>query len=145
MTLSRLAEATAVAESFLSAWINQDVPRSVAHMAQNATYWVLLSEELVPFGGVTRGRAEIKQLMRRILSEWEYLLFRPTPLILNADDAFLAHCQIDFIFRHIATNEQISGRLRLVLEVENELITAIKVYHDRPRVEAFLRLNGIAA
>ena len=46
------------------------------------------------------------------------------------------------MYRHRASGEVLSGRFRMVMQVKDGLIDRADEYHDRAKVEAFLRLVG---
>jgi ketosteroid isomerase-like protein len=44
------------------------------------------------------------------------------------------------MYRHRDSGEVLSGRFRHVMRVENGLIRRVDEFHDRAKVEAFMRL-----
>jgi ketosteroid isomerase-like protein len=44
------------------------------------------------------------------------------------------------MYRHRRSGEVLSGRFRMIMRVEDGLIVRTDEYHDRAKVEAFLRL-----
>jgi ketosteroid isomerase-like protein len=74
--------------------------------------------------------------MRR---DFEYVLYRPLDLKPNGSEV---RYQVEFMYRHLGSGEVLSGRFRLVMIVEGGLIVRADEYHDRAKVEAFMRLFG---
>jgi ketosteroid isomerase-like protein len=85
------------------------------------------------------GRANIEAGLRLARQQFHYLLYRPLDLFARGND--VRH-QVEFMYRHQASGELLSGRFRMVMRVEDGLITRAEEYHDRAKVEAFLRLFG---
>jgi hypothetical protein len=50
--------------------------------------------------------------------------------------------QVEFMYRHRLSNEMLTGRCRFVMTVVDGLIVRADEYHDRAKVEAFMRLFG---
>jgi ketosteroid isomerase-like protein len=50
--------------------------------------------------------------------------------------------QVEFMYRHRQSGETLSGRFRMVMRVKDGLLIRADEYHDRPKVEAFMRLFG---
>ena len=46
------------------------------------------------------------------------------------------------MYRHRASGEVLSGRFRMLIRVEDGLVVRADEYHDRAKVEAFMRLFG---
>ena len=105
--------------------------------ADDAVYELHVSDEVLPFGGTTAGRDAIEATLKRMRTEWDYILFRPMALAETGDTV---RFQVEFMYRHVASGEVLSGRFRLVMRVEDGLIKRADEYHDRAKVEAFMRL-----
>jgi ketosteroid isomerase-like protein len=67
------------------------------------------------------------------------VLFRPFAVRVDGN---VSYNQVEFMYRHRATGEMLSGRFRLVLHFEGNVIRRIEEYHDAERVNAFMRLVG---
>jgi len=124
---------------FNAAWAAGDVDRALALVADEAVYTLHLSDDLMPIGGETVGRANIEAALRQVRRDYDYLLYRP--LGLHADGNTVRH-QVEFMYRHRRSGEILSGRFRMVMRVEHGQIVRAEEYHDRAKVEAFLRLFG---
>jgi ketosteroid isomerase-like protein len=128
-----------VVAQFNTVWEAGDIEGALAYVADDAEYELHISDEVLPFAGKTVGRAAIEATLRRIRADWEYILYRPLAL---AEDGNVVRFQVEFMYRHRASGEVLSGRFRLVMRVEDGLIKRADEYHDRAKVEAFMRLVG---
>jgi ketosteroid isomerase-like protein len=130
---------TDVVAGFNAAWAAGDIEAALAFIAEDAVYELHISGDVLPFGGVTAGRANIATTLRKIRTEFEYILYRPLRYAAAGDTA---RFQVEFMYRHRASGEVLSGRFRLVMQVKDGLIVRADEYHDRAKVEAFMRLVG---
>lgn len=108
-------------------------------VAKDCVYALYISGELLPYGGETAGRANIEAVLRQVRLDFEYLLYRPLNLKANGG---IVRFQVEFMYRHRRSGETLSGRFRLVMRVKDGLIVRADEYHDRAKVEAFMRLFG---
>jgi ketosteroid isomerase-like protein len=128
-----------VVRSFNAAWAAGDIAAAMMFVAENAAYALYISNELMPVGGETIGHANIELALRRIRADFDYLLYRPLTMFIDGDTV---RFQVEFSYRHRRSGEVLSGRFRLVVRVEGGKIMRVDEYHDRAKVEAFLRLFG---
>jgi ketosteroid isomerase-like protein len=128
-----------IARAFAKAWADGDVATAKAFLAEDAVYECNLSGDVLPVSGKTVGRNEIEILMRRLQKEFEYLLYRPLNVVSDGDDVRL---QVEFMYRHRASGETLTGRSRLVVHIAGGLILRADAYYDRAMVETFFRLFG---
>ena len=126
-------------EQFHAAWLRGDVATAIRHVAEHCVYTLYISEDLLSFGGETVGRDNIAAVLHQIRKDFEYLLYRPMNFREKGD---VVRFRVEFMYRHKASGEVLSGHFRFVARVENGLITRADEYHDRAKVEAFLRLFG---
>lgn len=126
-------------EKFLAAWIRADVAAAMHHVADDASYALYLSDELFPFAGETVGRANIEASLRLMREHFDYLVFRPYSVI---HEGARVRLRVEFMYRHSASGEIVSGRFRLVLRMRDGLIVRGDEYHDREMLEAFMRHLG---
>lgn len=122
---------------FNTLWVEANIDGAMQLVAEHAIYNLYISEDLLPVGGQTVGRANIEAALRAVRQQFEYVLYRPRDLMLSGQD--VRH-QVEFMYRHRSSGELLSGRLRMIMRVEDGLITRADEYHDRAKVEAFLRL-----
>lgn len=126
-----------VVQEFVKVWAAGDLAATMRLVAEDVRYTLHLSNELLFLGGETVGRDNIERALRRIRSEFEFLLVRPRAIVARGDVVRLA---LEFMYRHVASGEVLSGRCRLIMQIRDGLIVNAEEYHDRPMVEAFLRL-----
>ena len=125
---------------FLECWKAQDVEACIALLAPDATYTLHIEETLLPFAGTTTGREQIGEQFRAMRREWEYLVFRPSPAKQHVGAPNQVNTRIEFMYRHKASGEDLSGYMRAAWTVEDGMIVTIIGYHDSALVETFLRL-----
>ena len=129
-----------VVSRFNEAWAVKDVDTAMACVAEDAVYALYISGELLPTGGETVGRDNIQAALLKIRECFEYLLYRPLHLHAKGD---VVRYQVEFMYRHRQSGETLSGRFRMVMRVKDGLLIRADEYHDRPKVEAFMRLFGV--
>ena len=126
-----------VVHKFNSAWIVGDVEAAIQLVAEDCVYALHISEELLPFGGETRGRANIKSALQMMRHQFDYLQYRPGhPTV----DGSKVQNQVEFMYRHRKSGEVLTGTFRIVLQVKDGLLVRGDEYHDRAMVETFMRL-----
>jgi ketosteroid isomerase-like protein len=123
----------------LNAWVANDLGGTIARFSPDGVYALHIAEDLLPFGGETKGRDNFAAALRSMRTDWDYLVFRPTQVKAAGP---VVRMQVEFMYRHRASGEVLSGRFRLVAQVEDGLVTRLDEYHDRAKVEAFMRLFG---
>jgi ketosteroid isomerase-like protein len=122
---------------FAEAWAAGDIGRTMGFVADDCIYMLYLSNEVVPFGGETRGKDNVEAALRLIRSKFEYLLYRAHNIVAQGN---FVRCRVEFMYRHIASGEVLSGRFRLVFELRDGLIWRADEYHDSAMIETFLKL-----
>jgi ketosteroid isomerase-like protein len=122
---------------FNAFWAAGDTDSAVLLVAEHSVYSLYISGDLLPFAGETAGRDNIAVTMRRMRADYEYLLYRPLGLMAKGDEV---RYQVEFMYRHRASGEVVNGRFRMIMRVEDGLLVRTDEYHDRAKVEAFLRL-----
>jgi ketosteroid isomerase-like protein len=130
---------TDVVRRFNEVWASGDIEGALQLVAEHSVYALHISGDLLPFAGETIGRDNIAVALHRMRADYEYLLYRPLDLVVDGDNV---RYQVEFMYRHRASGEVLSGRFRMIMRVENGLLVRTDEYHDRAKVEAFLRLFG---
>lgn len=128
-----------VVRAFTRFWVPGDIDSALLLIAEHAVYALYISGDVLPFAGVTAGRDNIAVALRRMRQDFEYLLYRPLDLVTNGDEV---RYQVEFMYRHRASGEVLSGRFRMIMRIEKGLLVRADEYHDRAKVEAFMRLFG---
>jgi ketosteroid isomerase-like protein len=128
-----------VVGAFNKAWAAGVIESAMAYVAEDAVYTLHLSGDVVPHGGETAGRAAIEAVLRQVRVDFEYILYRPLNLTAEGE---IVRFQVEFMYRHRASGEVLSSRFRMVMRVVDGAIVRADEFHDRAKVEAFLRLVG---
>jgi len=126
-----------VVETFLEAWIAGDVDAAVACFAVDGVYALHLSADLLEHAGEAIGRESIAEAISSFRLSFDHLQWRPLNLRVNGN---IVRTQVAFKYRHRPSGEVLSGRLRFVFQVRDRQIVRADEYHDRAKVEAFIRL-----
>jgi ketosteroid isomerase-like protein len=125
--------------AFLARWRVQDVEMTLEYTNEDIVYALYISDTALPYGGETRGKANIRNVLYAILAEFDYLKYEPTIVAVDGD---VVRAQVQFIYHHRLTGENLAGSKRLVFTVRDGLIVRIEEYHDAGMVEAFMRLTA---
>lgn len=126
-----------VVDAFNRAWIKGDVDEAMRVVAVDCVYALYISDELLPHGGETIGRENIRAALTQVRVDFNYILYRPYNFIVDGD---VCRYRVEFMYRHRRSGEMLSGKLRFLMTVRDGLIVRADEYHDRAMVEAFLRL-----
>lgn len=118
-------------------WAARDKAASMKLLGGDFFYGLYVPEEVLPFGGETRGRAAVSDRLQMILNQFDTLLYEGT-ITKIVDDTI--HGRVTYSFRHKATGEVIDGHLRQEVEVRDGLIVSWREYTDTEKVRAFMRL-----
>lgn len=128
-----------VVNGFNAAWAGGDIDKAISYVAEDAVYALHISGEALPHGGENLGREKIEAALRRVREDFEYILYRPFKLTADGDTV---RFQVEFMYRHRDSGEMLNGRFRMVIQVRDGLLVRTDEYHDRAKVEAFMRLVG---
>jgi len=124
-------------KAFARVWAAGDIDRTMEFIADDCIYILYISNEIVPFGGETRGKENLEAALRLIRSKFEYLVYRVHNVV---EQGSFVRCNVEFMYRHIASGEILSGRFRLVIELRDGLFWRADEYHDTRLIETFLKL-----
>ena len=125
-----------------SAWQKRDKAATLALLADNIVFALLVPQEVVPFGGETVGKASVSDRLQMILDQFDTLSYEGKVTKTLGDTV---HGMVAYRFRHKVTRETIDGVMRHVIEVRDGLIVRINEYHDIALVRAFMRLVSHSA
>jgi len=137
-----MTEVDGVMLRFCKAWEHQDLEGALEVVHDNIIYSMFIPQDVVPFGGETRGKPAMADRMRTILEQFDMMQFEA---IQFKSDGNVEHTRVDYRFRHRETGEEISGIMRLVTTIEGGLISDLKEFHDLEKVRAFMRLISYKA
>lgn len=127
----------AVVASFFASWGVQDVELTAEHFHESIVYELHVAGDILPVGGITRGKTACRDALFTILRDFDYLKYEPT---INSVIGNTVRAQVAFKYRHRPTGEILEGTRRLVFKLRDGLILRIDGYHDVRLVEAFIRL-----
>ncbi|MEM9357457.1 MAG: nuclear transport factor 2 family protein [Pseudomonadota bacterium] len=127
---------------FCEAWERQDLDTSLEFIHRDIVYSMFIPEDVVPFGGETRGKPAMTDRMKTILEQFAMVRFET---ILFRRDGNTEYTRVAYEFRHRLTGETIAGVMRIITRVDNGLIYDLKEFHDLEMVKAFMRLIAYKA
>jgi len=119
------------------AWQKRDKAATLALLADNVVFALLVPQEVLPFGGETVGKASVSDRLQTILDAFDTLSYEGK--VTRVQDE-IVHGMVAYQFRHKLTRETIDGVMRHVIQVRDGLIVRINEYHDIELVRAFMRL-----
>lgn len=122
---------------FCHAWKTQDLAGALEFVHDDIVYAMFIPQEVVPFGGETRGKLAMADRMRMFAEQFDTLRFEET-IIKDENDTGSA--RVAYTFRHRVTGETIEGFMRLIVRAQDGLMIDLKEYHDVEKVRAFMRL-----
>lgn len=127
----------AVVKRFNEAWIANDLDQAMSLVAEKSAYALYISSELLPQGGETVGRDNIRAALAHLRAMFEYILYRPHAY---TEDGDVCRYRVEFMYRHRTSGEVLSGNFRVLMTVRDGLLVRADEYHDRAMVETFMRL-----
>ena len=128
-----------VVRTALSAYAAQDFETFLAQLADDVVYTLWLDETVLPFAGEARGKSEFGGRLALMHRAFDYVLWRPLSVNIQGE---IATNQIEFMLKHRATGEMVTGRCRFVTRVVDGRVVQVDEHHDRERIQAFMRLVG---
>jgi ketosteroid isomerase-like protein len=114
-----------------------DVDQLITTCSDDIVYQLYICPSASPFGGASRGKDAVKSAFFDVLAIFDCLQFRP--VVLDVRDG-VARVQTQFVYLHRASGERLSGSMRLVCTIRDDLICRMDEYHDDAMVQAFMRL-----
>jgi ketosteroid isomerase-like protein len=128
----------AMVKSFFVSWSAQDVELAAMHFHDDMVYELHSVTRELPYTGVTRGKAAVRDLLFTILKDFDYLKYEAH---INSVEGDIVRAQVAFIYRHRQSGEVLEGTRRLVFRLKDGLIIRMDRYHDDQLVDAFMRLT----
>ena len=123
-------------------WAQRNKAECVALIARDATYALFVPQEVLPFGGLTSGRASLSDRLQMILDVFHTMKFEGE-ITRTAGD--VVHGHVEYCFCHKLSGEEIEGTMRQIISVRDGLIVNWEEYTDVERVRAFMRLVAYTA
>ena len=130
-------DARSVVEAIITCWDTQDVETTMAYIDDDAVYALYVSEQTVPFGGVSEGKDAIRATLYMMLEQFDYLRFDRAIVGVDGD---VVRVQTQFKFHHRRTGGNLEGSMRTVFTVKDGLVVRCDEYLDEELVDAFMRL-----
>ena len=118
--------------------------RCVQLCTPDVTYFDNISNIIHPSRPVRQGKDALRKVMNSSAKHWTILSMQQKLMKQRVEDPELVQCRFEFVLIHKASREFMFCNNRFVARVEDDLISAIQLYHDAPMFLAFLRLNGSA-
>jgi len=134
-----MSEPEKIVRAFLQLWAAGDLDKALQYVADDAVYALYISREVLPVGGETKGKEDIRAALRFVREQFDYVLFRPGNWITSGDTVRL---RVEHMYLHRRSGEMLTGTFRIVFRVQGRLIVRADEYHDRAMVESFMRLFG---
>lgn len=127
-----------VVESLIRCWSAQDVETTLAHCSEDVIYALHVSDDTVPFAGVSQGKDAVRTALHMMLEDFDYLKFDQQ--IVGEDDD-VVRVQTQFKFNHRRTGGILEGSMRTVFRVRDGVVVRCDEYLDEGLVETFMRLT----
>jgi ketosteroid isomerase-like protein len=115
---------------------------TLATLADGVVFALFVPQEVLPFGGETRGKPSVSDRLQMILDQFDTLMYEGK---VTRTQGKTVYGRVAYRFRHKVTGEAIDGCMRQVIEVCDGLIVQLSEYHDIELVRAFMRLVSHAA
>lgn len=128
----------AIVDSFFVCWAVQDIELTAMHFHDDMVYELHSATRELPYTGVTRGKAAVRDVLFTILKDFDYLKYDAR---INSIEGDIVRAQVAFQYQHRQSGEILDGTRRLVFQIKDGLIIRMDRYHDDQRVDAFLRLT----
>jgi ketosteroid isomerase-like protein len=120
-----------------AAWKAGDRAAVMEFVADEAVFAIYVPKDVLPFGGETSGRASISDRLQTILGQFDVLRYDGRLTKFENDTA---HGQVEYLYRHKVTGEELDGVLRHIAQVRDGKVVHFKEYTDLERIRAFMRL-----
>jgi ketosteroid isomerase-like protein len=129
-------------QTYCERWAARDKLGCLGLMSSNVVWALYVPQEVLPFGGETRGVASISDRLQMVLDQFDTLNYRG---FVTRTQGNIVSGQVAYRFRHKITGEDIEGVMRVVATIENGSVARWDEYHDVEKVKAFMRLIAYTA
>ena len=133
-----------IVKTFSDPWAELKFNRCLKLCTPDVTYFDNISDIIHPSRPVRQGTDALRKVMNSSAKHWTILSMQQKLMKQRVEDPGLVQCRLEFVLIHKASREFMFCNNRFVARVEDDLISAIQMYHDAPMFLAFLRLNGSA-
>jgi ketosteroid isomerase-like protein len=128
-------------EAIYASWAAKDLESVLSCYSDDVVILVNLPRDVVPYGGETRGKAELELRLLELLRDFEIFDYRP---LLIRDVGDTCHAQVRYHYRHKRTGLEIEGTLRHIWHTDGDKIVRLEEIHDSERMRAFFELLATA-
>lgn len=132
----------AIVEGFWEAWSRRDKDAALAYLTDDILYALYVPEDVLPFGGETRGKASVSDRLQIVLDVFETDSYVGR---ITRCDGDVVHGVVDYSFRHKLTQHVINGSMRHVVLIRDGHAAEWREYIDTERVRAFMQLVANSA
>lgn len=126
-----------IVRSWWRFWASGRKAEGLSLMSDDLFYGLYVPEDVLLFGGETRGKAAGSDRLQTILDHFYLIKYVGEVVKVDGD---VVHGRVEYCFRHKVTGEDIDGTMRQVIEFRDGLIVSWREYTDAARVQAFMRL-----
>jgi len=134
---STVSEPLQTVTEFNVHWGRGDLDAAMRLVADDCVLTVHVSEDLVEHAGQWVGADQIRLALATARHHYDYVLYRP---LIMGTEGNTVRVRVEFIGKHRPSGEPMSMMFRQVIVVENGHITRCDEYHDRSKLEAYLKL-----
>lgn len=127
-------------EAAYAAWAASDLDATMACFSDDVVFANHLPADVVPFAGMSHGKAELRRQLQTVLDLFEPLEYRP--LWISTEGGSF-HSQVKLHYRHRATGLAYEGMMRHVWQIEGDKITRFEEFHDPERTRAFFKMIAL--
>lgn len=135
-------EPAKVVESIWDVWSRRDKEAALTYLADDILYALYVPEDVLPFGGATRGKASVSDRLQTILDVFETDSYVGRIMSCDGD---VVHGVVEYAFRHKLTQQVIDGSMRHVVKVRDGKAAEWHEYTDTERIRAFMLLVAFTA
>jgi ketosteroid isomerase-like protein len=132
-----MQDAPNIVSEFNRLWELGDLDAAMDLVADECILTVHVSEDLVEHAGQWIGAVQIRSALFTARRHYDYILYRP---VIMGTDGSTVRVRVEFIGTHWPSREPINMTFRQVFVVEDGKISRCNEYHDRAKLEAYLRL-----
>ena len=130
-------------EGVCASWVVHDVAAVKACVHAEAVYKHYLPQGVWPIPGEVRGKPSIARSLAHFLQEFHVCRYQPLRIGVGDRQGLLVS-SIAFKYEHRATGHSFDGTARVKTQFDGDKIMSLEIFHDAPRVHAFLELVSCA-
>lgn len=124
-------------KSCYAAWNANDLATLLSMVRDDATYFVHVPRDVLPYGGVHQGKPAVAKCLDMIKQEFDFLAFGVDWIRAEGDTV---RARVVYYFLHDETGEQLEGNFRHVWRVDSLGVVRLDEFHDVEKLRAFLHM-----